>query len=118
MQAVARDDQHKPVGYFELAGYLYRGSGCGKVANQAIDCAAAERNRSGFQDAMARGSPAFDHEINVRKITKESIKPVTRRSNQGREKCANGWITRVGVGSDSRPSIASQRTTAPIRAFA
>jgi hypothetical protein len=63
MQPIGRHNQRKLFGDTGLAGYLQRRAGAGQVADDAIDGAAAELDRSGFQDAMARCVPGFGHTV-------------------------------------------------------
>jgi hypothetical protein len=74
LQSIARHNQHKPPREFGSAGYLYRRSGSGEVADQAIDGVAAELNRSGFQDVVAGCSAMFGHGIRLRKKSKKLMK--------------------------------------------
>jgi hypothetical protein len=46
MQSIARYNQYETLGDPDLVGYLQRGTGRGQVANQAINGAAAELDRS------------------------------------------------------------------------
>jgi hypothetical protein len=51
----------------------FQGSAAGRdIADRASDCAAVELDRSGFQDAVPRGSPVL-HEIGIPQKPKESI---------------------------------------------
>jgi hypothetical protein len=52
---VGLNDQREAVGNEKRGEDFERGPGCREVANRAVEGAAAERDRPGFQDAMARG---------------------------------------------------------------
>src|ERR1700732_4354462 len=57
-----------------VAGYFQRGSGGRQVADHAIERSAAKLNRCGFQNAVAKCNPSFDHLMEIRQNLKEPIK--------------------------------------------
>lgn len=63
-QSILRYHQEELFGYTRLAGYLYRSSRNGQVADQAINrIAADELNDSGLRDAVAGCNASFDHTL-------------------------------------------------------
>jgi hypothetical protein len=74
MQSIARYNQYEFLRNADLVGHLQRGTGRGQVADQAIDGAAPELNRSSFQHPAAGRSPTFDHGIELLQNPKGSIK--------------------------------------------
>ena len=65
------------------AVYVERRADVRHVANHAIDRAAVELNRSGFQDAMPWKNPLLDHEVGTlqefRESTQEAAGPKETR---------------------------------------
>jgi len=62
LQGMGWNDQRKAVGD-EKRGYDFeRGASLGEVANRAIDRAAAERDRSGLEDAVTRSNSMLNHD--------------------------------------------------------
>ena len=56
------NDQRKSVGDEQRGYHFERGAGLGDVANRAIDRAAAERDRSGLEDAVTRCNSMLIHD--------------------------------------------------------
>jgi hypothetical protein len=62
LQWMGWNDERKAVGD-EKRGYDFeRGAGLGEVANRAVDRAAAERDRSGLEDAVTRSNSMLIHD--------------------------------------------------------
>jgi hypothetical protein len=88
--AIARHTQHEAVGHPDLVRYLDCGAGGGQITDQAIDCAAAKRNRSGFQNPMAGCSAAFGHGIKrYTKLLRNLPLDVPRAWAWNQPKCPN-----------------------------
>jgi hypothetical protein len=62
MQAIGGQNQRESVRDADGAGHVKRRSGVRQIANDAVDCAAAELDRSGLQYAMSRRGPGFAHD--------------------------------------------------------
>jgi hypothetical protein len=74
MQSIARHNQYKSLGERGSAGYFYRRSRNGQVADQAIDGVAAKLNHSHFQDVVTRCSAIFGHRADLGQNPEESVK--------------------------------------------
>jgi hypothetical protein len=68
LQLLGLNDQRETIRN-ENRGYDFqRGPGLRKVANRAVNGTAAERDGSGFQDAMARSNSMFIHQGTKRDV--------------------------------------------------
>lgn len=72
-QLVARHDQGKAVRDKERSYDFKRRPGLGKVANGAVDRAAAERDRPGLQNTAPRRNSMLVHRVEVRSKGENSI---------------------------------------------
>ena len=73
-QSIPRHNQCEFRRDVDSVRHLQRGSRHRKVADRAINCDAAEINRCGFRDTMARRDPSFDHDAKMRPRSKNLMK--------------------------------------------
>jgi hypothetical protein len=79
LQWMGWDDEREAVGNEKRGYHFERGASLGKVAHRAVDRAAAERDRSGLQDAVARGGSMLIHDS-----TRGGIRVVSRTIRSGK----------------------------------
>jgi hypothetical protein len=89
-----------------LAGYLYRRSSNGQVADYAIYSAADELDCSGFRDAVARCDPSFDHKI---KMPRNSKKSINSSAFYGEQLGFLAWLALADFVIDPAPACVATR---------